>query len=221
MSDDRARKTSPARRRLMAALVAVPLLLQVWGCTGHRYTRPSAGEIQRGMASWYGSQFHGRKTANGEVYDMYGVSAAHRELPLGTVIDVRNLDTGKEVRVRVNDRGPFKRGRILDLSYGAAKKLGMVEAGLARIELRVVSVGRGRSGPTRFTRWAVQLGAFREYANAEALCSKLRGTYPEIEIRSADGWHRVQIGEFTDKADATSLLDQLRGSGFTASVVAR
>lgn len=90
-----------------------------------------------GIASWYGPGFHGNRTANGEVYDMYGVSAAHKTLPFGTVVKVVDLETGRSVVVRINDRGPFIKGRIIDLSYGAAQELRMVQKGLAKVGLKI------------------------------------------------------------------------------------
>jgi rare lipoprotein A len=91
-----------------------------------------------GIASWYGPGFHGKQTANGEVYDMYGISAAHKSLPFGTVVKVVDLETGKSVVVRINDRGPFVEGRIIDLSKGAAEKLGTVEKGIVKVGLRIL-----------------------------------------------------------------------------------
>jgi rare lipoprotein A len=96
------------------------------------------GMKERGIASWYGEGFHGWVTANGEVYDMESLSGAHRTLPLGTVIRVTNVENGQQVRVRINDRGPYVNGRILDLSYAAARKLGMAEEGLSAVSLEVV-----------------------------------------------------------------------------------
>jgi rare lipoprotein A len=94
--------------------------------------------FQVGFASYYAHKFHGRPTASGEIYNMYGLSAAHRELPLGTVIHVTHLGNGRSVKVKVNDRGPFVEGRILDLSLGAARRLGMVEEGVARVKIRII-----------------------------------------------------------------------------------
>jgi rare lipoprotein A len=91
-----------------------------------------------GIASWYGPGFHGKRTASGEIYDMYGISAAHKTLPFGTIVKVVDLETGKSVVVRINDRGPFIEGRIIDLSYGAALELGMVQKGLAKVGLKIV-----------------------------------------------------------------------------------
>ena len=102
---------------------------------GKRYhTLPdSRGFVERGIASWYGRKFHGRKTSNGEVYDMYTMSAAHKRLPIPTYLKVTNLENGRSVVVRVNDRGPFHGKRVIDLSYTAARKLGVVEAGVAKV----------------------------------------------------------------------------------------
>lgn len=193
--------------------------LFLMGCASERYARPSQGTVQRGMASWYGSDFHGKPTASGEIYDMHQETAAHKELPLHTIIDVKNLDNGRKIRVRVNDRGPYIRGRVLDLSYGAAQKLGMVEKGLARVEIRVVEVGSGRAGPSRLTRFTVQLGAFRELGNAKELEDRVAPSFPKVEIQSQDGWHRVRIGLFTSRSKADDLSAKLKRQGFHASVV--
>ena len=99
-----------------------------------------ANQVLRGTASWYGSKFHGRPTASGEIFDMHALSAAHRTLPLGTWIQVRNLANNKSVEVLVNDRGPFKSGRVLDLSYEAARRLGFVDQGTAEVEFRILTL---------------------------------------------------------------------------------
>ena len=98
---------------------------------------PRRGKFQIGMASWYGPGYHGNMCASGEIYDMYKLTAAHRELPFGTYVRVTNLRNGKKVVVRINDRGPFKRGRIIDLSYAAAKKIGMVKDGSTRVRVEI------------------------------------------------------------------------------------
>ena len=104
--------------------------------------KTAAGYDEVGNASWYGKDFHGKKTANGYIYNMYGVSAAHKTLPLGTQVRVTNLENNRSVVLVVNDRGPFVRGRILDLSYGAAKELGTVEKGAVRVRITAVEIGR-------------------------------------------------------------------------------
>lgn len=119
------------------------LLLLIAGCATKRVpvVEPvRKGHQERGLASWYGKPYHGRKTASGEKYDMHSVSAAHRTLPFGSVVKVTNLENGRSLKIRINDRGPFVDGRIIDLSYKAAKKLGMVEAGVVRVKLVVESV---------------------------------------------------------------------------------
>ncbi len=209
-------KTSP---RLLVLALALVSLVQLAGCASERYARPAEGIVQRGMASWYGRDFHGRPTASGEVYDMHQLTAAHRELPFHTVIEVENLDNGREVKVRVNDRGPFVRGRILDLSYAAARELGMVGEGLARVEIRVVEVGEGMPGPSRLTRYTVQLGAFREHRNALDVQTRAAVDFAGVEILSEDGWHRVRVGLFASRSEAVELQRRLRRRGFDAIVV--
>ncbi len=204
-------------RRSFLALAVLTALL-VGGCASERYARPSEGTAQRGLASWYGSKFHGKPTASGEIYDMYGLSAAHRELPLGTRISVKNLDNGRSVKVRVNDRGPFVRGRVLDLSYGAAQKLGMVEVGLARVEIHVLEVGQGLSGPHRGSRYTVQAGAFRDPANARETEARLAG-FAGVEVLSGGGWYRVRVGLFESREEAEKVLRDVRRKGFDAVIV--
>jgi len=111
----------------VVAMIGAILLLQVAG-----------PYYEVGIASWYGPGFQGNRTSNGEVYDMYGISAAHKTLPFGTIVKVVELDTGRSVVVRINDRGPFIEGRIIDLSKGAAEKLGIVDKGITHVGLRIV-----------------------------------------------------------------------------------
>jgi rare lipoprotein A len=136
------------RRRQAAALAGLlaSAALVSGACTGnHRPATPAAqagGKIARGTASWYGSEFNGRRTANGERYDMRALTAAHLNLPFGSLVQVTNLDNGRQVVVRINDRGPFGRRRVIDVSYAAARQLGMVGAGTARVELAVLPANR-------------------------------------------------------------------------------
>jgi len=138
-------------RRALTASVAVSLLVGmwgVWGCTALRMpvqaadagrgTGPATGRSEVGLASWYGEPHHGQLTASGEIFHMAQLTAAHRTLPLGTRLRVTNLDNGRIVRVRVNDRGPYVAGRVLDLSHGAARALDMVERGVTPVRLDIV-----------------------------------------------------------------------------------
>ena len=203
--------------RLLPRLALATLALLSSACASHRYTQPTHGERQRGVASWYGEPFHGRATASGEIYDMHQLTAAHRALPLGTVVDVTNLDNGRHVQVRVNDRGPFKKGRVLDLSYAAAKELDMIGEGLARVELQVVKIGQGRSGPTPHSRYVVQVGAFRELQNALDVKAKL-ADLAGVEITDDGNLHRVRIGPFASHNEAVEMKRLLHKRGFEAIV---
>jgi rare lipoprotein A len=130
------------RGKAARCIFLLVLAATIMACAGKpEPTEPSdlKGYKEKGIASWYGRKYHGRLTANGERYDMHAMTAAHKRLPFGVLVEVKNLENGKKTRVRINDRGPFKKGRIIDLSYAAARELGMVEQGLARVRIRVVN----------------------------------------------------------------------------------
>ena len=124
--------------RTVILVVSVFVLMALIAGCGCMLGMPRKGRPQIGMASWYGKKYHGRLTANGEIFDMYRLSAAHRKLPLGTRVKVTNLKNRKSVVLKVNDRGPYIRGRILDLSYAAAKALGSVEDGVVKVKIEIV-----------------------------------------------------------------------------------
>ncbi len=166
------------------------------------------------MASWYGPGFHGRKTANGETYDMDAMTAAHKELPFGTVVRVKNLDNGRVVNVRINDRGPFVRGRVIDLSRAAARAIDMLGPGTARVTLSA-SLRRAASGPAIYS---VQAGAFRSRDRARELAAELRRDF-EVELQTAGAWHRVRVGGRRSLEAARKLAAELRRRGFDAAVV--
>jgi rare lipoprotein A len=171
---------------------------------------------ETGLASWYGPEFQGRRTSSGEVFDMHQLTAAHRDLPLGTWVLVTNLDNGRAVEVRVNDRGPFVSDRVLDLSYAAADLLGMVGPGVVPVRL-VVSRLEGEAsaaGPIRFT---VQVGSFAAEANARRLQQTLAGSRPDVEIvRSvvgSDTFYRVRVGNFVSRGEAVAVARALAAQG--------
>lgn len=126
--------------------VALAMML-VYGCATGAPPAPQPSETIRGIASWYGEEFAGRTTANGEIFDPSLLTAAHRTLPFGTVVDVTNTKTQQTIRVRVNDRGPYIGGRVIDLSYAAAREIGLVEPGIGDVEIRVVRIGGGEREP--------------------------------------------------------------------------
>jgi len=177
----------------------------------------------KGLASWYGKQFHGRRTTSGERYDMFAMTAAHPTLPIPSYIQVTNLKNGKKVIVRINDRGPFHRGRILDLSYAAAHRLGFVGQGSARVQVERVwpttetaaarsSVDvtlKSEEGPKY-----LQLGAFNQLSNAEALLKrmvdKLDASYdPKLGIVNQRGVYMVRLGPFDTSAAVRSVAESL------------
>ena len=173
---------------------------EVFGQTYH--VKPSAdGYHERGIASWYGTRFHGRPTSSGEPYDMYELTAAHRTLPLPTYAEVRNVDNGRSIIVRINDRGPFHPDRIIDLSWAAAVKLGIEQAGTGKVEVRAITFDDPVQTATSPARLPVllQVGAFSERERAEAVKARLSeaGVEPvrSESARTASGrvW-RVQVG---------------------------
>lgn len=203
---------------LLAARSGLSLFLLCWGfqgCAGGPQKTPPlagypVGYMERGVASWYGPGFHGNKTANGERYDMHQFTAAHRTLPLGSVLQVKSLSNGRTVVVRVNDRGPFAKQRILDLSLAAAQRLGMTGAGTDRIELRVTDY-QGRPGAMGYLR--VQVASFAEPANAQSLAGRLKSQYPDVRVTQVElpsgVRYRVLVGRFTSEQQAEAVADRL------------
>jgi rare lipoprotein A len=206
------RATQPRLARWVSGALLLVALLSLPSCRSATRDRVRIGWSQRGEASWYGMPFHGRRTANGERYDMYRMSAAHRDLPFGTVVEVHNVANGRRIQVRVNDRGPFVRDRILDLSYAAATELDMVRTGTAHIELRVVEVGQVPL-PTSAV-LTVQVGAFQQRDRADALAAELADDFPDVRVEESLPWYRVRVGTFTSSADARATSDRLRRRGY-------
>ena len=172
-----------------------------------------------GIASWYGDPFHGQRTSNGEVYDMHAMTAAHRTLPFQTVVRVHNLDNGKKTQVRVNDRGPFVKGRIIDLSLSAAREIDMVGPGTARVRLEILRI------ETVIESLAIQVGSFTQESRAHALKRKLEGDYDPVTVsrfRSPRGmFHRVLAGDFPSREKARKALKKLRSQGLEGFVIRR
>jgi rare lipoprotein A len=173
---------------------------------------------EEGIASWYGVPFNGHRTSNGEIFDMHQLTAAHRTLPFNSMIRVTNLNNGQQTTVRINDRGPFVAGRIIDLSNAAAKAVGMIGTGTANVRLEMVSGENPYSG--FFT---VQVGAFHVRANAEALQGRLSARYSPVTIQVYDSptgvFYRVRAGRVASLSGGQTLAEQLRGEGFSPFVV--
>lgn len=189
------------------------------------------GFTQEGVASWYGPDFHGKKTSNGETYDMHAMTAAHKTLPLGVFVKVKNKENGSEAVVRVNDRGPFVKNRVIDLSYAAAKKLGVDVKGTALV--RIEALGYAASGKTGdyfaepesydTGNYSVQVGAFKEYQNAKRLSDELNKLFGYSEIRSAtvNGglFYRVHAGKYTSLKAAEEAEKNFSEHGYPGSFV--
>jgi rare lipoprotein A len=188
----------------------------------------SEGYHERGIASWYGSKFHGRRTSSGEPYDMHLATAAHKSLPLPTYAEVTNLDNGRKVIVKINDRGPFKDGRIIDLSYGAALRLGMIPTGTARVEVRAIDVeAHGRQAAlepqqpppiaaqqSEAGTW-LQAGAYGRREGAEELAGELqRADLQPVSIHDGGNLFRVWLGPYFSTAEVESVIRKAIELGF-------
>ncbi|MGB2248589.1 MAG: septal ring lytic transglycosylase RlpA family protein [Alcanivorax sediminis] len=207
----------------------------VWGKTYH--VLPDAkGYVAEGNASWYGKKFHGHRTSSGEAFDMYQFTAAHRSLPLPTYVRVTNLDNGKSLVVRVNDRGPFHEGRIIDLSWAAAVRLGIDQAGTGRVRVEALTPNNNStpSGnvPTAVraavdspppntasapatNRLYLQAGAFQDRTSAERLRQSLREQLGlEAEIREQQTLYRVWLGPYQDDLSRQQMRQQVADAGF-------
>ena len=178
---------------------------------------------EQGTASWYGAKFSGHKTSNGELYDLYQPSAAHKTLPIPSYARVTNLDNGKSIVVRVNDRGPFHSDRIIDLSYAAAVKLGYMEQGTAQVEVEVMEVVgvEDRRDPLYGNYRYLQLGAFGREASAQTLVEALKPLLTAevfVSVVESDGTllYRVRVGPVDDKNHLLAVQQQLQDSGYDA-----
>ena len=190
---------------------------------GERYEPLSSHEgfVQSGISSWYGSDFHGKKTSNGEIYDMYAMTAAHKTLPFGVYIKVTNRDNGREGVVRINDRGPFVAGRIIDLSYSAAKDLGVVASGTAQVKIEALGYfDKAVNGKTTYRppvsydrgSFGIQVGAFGNLENARRMADSIKQRYGASSIREAivKGalYYRVRAGNYTSLKEAEKARDR-------------
>lgn len=187
---------------------------------GKRYfvMADAAGYVERGIASWYGPGFHDALTSNGERYDMYAMTAAHTTLPLPTHVQVTNLKNGRSVIVRVNDRGPFKHGRIIDLSYTAASKLDMLRDGTAFVEVRALTSLATPTTPPAGSPIFVQAGAFSTQANATALLERLRvqgvkNGFVKQDALQGRELYRVRIGPIPSVPEFDRLVERLKSLG--------
>jgi rare lipoprotein A len=185
----------------------------------------SAGFVQEGIASWYGRDFHGKLTSNGEVYNMNSLTAAHKTLPFNSVVRVTHRESGKSITVRINDRGPFVGDRIIDLSYGAANKLGMAETGTAPVSLRVIK--SAKSSPPRNAVgtsakkgiYSVQVGVFENLENARNISHQFNNSRVFAVKRNNRKLYKVLVGEYSNYEKALKPMDQMRHRGFKEAFI--
>ncbi len=188
------------------------------------FKRPrSTDTVQYGKASWYGDKEHGNRSASGEVFNRNAYTAAHKELPFGTVVRVTNRENGRQVKVRINDRGPYVRGRVIDLSYAAAKSIRLVRSGVAEVKIEVLSTPSKRSESLFISLYTVQAGSFRTKVAANELKKKLsRATDEKVRVETfvseGDNYYRVRVGRFKKKKDAEALRRVLRKRGYSAKI---
>jgi len=176
--------------------------------------------VQYGVASWYGGEFHGRPTSSGEVYDMYQLTCAHNTLPLGTIVMVTNLENGRSLELKVNDRGPFVKERIIDVSYAAAQMLGMWGKGTAPVKVEVLSLAT-----EPILRFTLQVGSFTDETNAQRLAEQLRRSFENVYVATVETltqkYHRVRVGQFDTKEAALAIAEKLSQMGFRVLVTSR
>jgi rare lipoprotein A len=202
----------------------------------YRPLKSAKGYTERGVASWYGKKFHGQRTANGETYDMYAMTAAHKTLPIPSYLRVRNLNNGKSVIVRVNDRGPFRENRIIDLSYAAAAKLGILGTGTGIVEIEGLSGDQPVTQvatrtpepeplpPAATPRLYLQVGAFASRDNAENLKLRLaRADLKSVHIQNAEldatPLYRVRIGPLESVDESDRLAARIVAQGLPSPIV--
>ena len=185
-----------------------------------RIEKRETKEVQYGIASWYGKDFHGKPTSSGEIYDMHQLTCAHNTLPLGTMVMVTNMENTKSVELKVNDRGPFVKDRIIDLSYAAAQIIGMYEKGTAYVKVEAI-------GPVieQIQRFTLQVGSFVDEANAQRLADQLRKSFENVHVTTVETltqkYHRVRVGQFETRESALSTAEKLSQMGFKVLVTSR
>jgi rare lipoprotein A len=213
------KRSARLARAILSAFACAVWLLAATACAHHKRSArtarvtpaPPVGWTETGLASWYGEPYNGRRAANGEIYDMDQLTAAHRTLPFGAIVRVANLTNSKRVEVRITDRGPFIEGRIIDLSRAAARQIDLIRPGVARVRLEIIGYGLARPGVEGA--FAAQVGEFSHRKQAEKLCRRLARHYSPVDVYAPSGtasaW-RVIVGRRSSARDAEVLAEALR-----------
>ncbi len=201
---------------------------RLWG-QSYQIVRSPDGFKQQGIASWYGKKFHGHQTANGEIYDMYSMSAAHKTLPIPSYVKIINQDNGKSAIVRINDRGPFHDGRIIDLSYAAAYKLGVLQTGTAQVEIEYIRVPSQSAVPAEETvspvtapgsDYMIQVASSNNEQRTRTLAEKLSQTFSvKTFVEALDGKFRVILGPFNDYEGTQQTLQRVKTQGYPGAFI--
>jgi rare lipoprotein A len=216
--------------RTFLAIGVISVCVASVSCGGKRVKTakpPRIGATETGIASWYGHPYHGRRAANGEIYDMEQLTAAHRTMPFDTWVRVTNVSNDRTVDVRIQDRGPFVNGRIIDLSRAAARQIEMIGPGIVKVKLTVIQPPKNARLPRKDASlqpelFAVQVGAYRDPQRARAIQSQMNERFGSSRIVHREGsppvW-RVLVGEEETVYLAEELAEQIRAAGGTAFVV--
>jgi rare lipoprotein A len=210
----------PDRRSAAASLAALIVLSAASACARlPRPVRPAGAET--GIASWYGEEFHGRPTSSREIYDMNDMTAAHRTLPFGTYVMVTNLGNDRSVVVRVNDRGPFVRGRVIDLSYAAASVIGLVGPGTARVRIEALKGFKAPASSERRGIVWIQVGAYTAQESAYAIKKKLDASFRKVAVTRFESpmavFYRVRVQ--AEEGEAAGLARRLAAEGYPVIIV--
>jgi rare lipoprotein A len=205
------------RRSTRSLMAVVGAYLWLWLTASAVHADPWYSD---GLASYYGKGFHGRKTASGEHFSQHEMTAAHRQLPLGTKVIVENRETGEQAEVKITDRGPYadKKRRIIDLSKAAADSIGLVEQGLAPVRVIVTEEpAKQQKSHEEEVVYEVQVGAFEQREQAEAVLAQVQDWFPKAYIAPRNGpagaYYRVRVGPFPDKAEAQHIANSLKSGG--------
>ncbi|MDC0611579.1 septal ring lytic transglycosylase RlpA family protein [Vibrio sp.] len=188
----------------------------------YKVMKTTSGFKQRGKASWYGKKFHGHRTSNGEVYDMYSMTAAHKTLPIPSYAKVTNLDNGKTAIVRINDRGPFHSGRIIDLSYAAAYKLGVVQTGTANVEVEAITTQKVSDSDNKkpINGYIIQVSSSKYSNSSRTLSNELSQKLSVASfVDNSDGLHKVFLGPFQDYSHTEETLEQVKSLGYQTAFI--
>ena len=214
------------RRKLLSSILFAVIFLAACSIPRAKVVVPVAPQsrlTQTGIASWYGPGFHGKATASGVIYDQNDLTAAHQTLPLGSRLLVTNMQNGKTVEVTVNDRGPFAKGRILDLSYGAGQALGMIVPGTIPVRLELLESPYKLAAIPLSLDYTLQIGSFSQRENAQELLNRVAPSYPDVvisplQVKNAT-YYRVQIGTYSDRAAAEEQARRLGQAGYPVIIM--